>query len=85
MPIGIRPDLLWFLLPPAILLAGIAPAAISFAAGQAAFTLVLVILFNIIQPTGWRVGLLRIEDVGLGCLVSLAVGWMFWPRGAARR
>ncbi len=83
VPIGHDTDLLWFLLPPAILIAGIAPAAISFAAGQAGFTLVLVILFNIIQPTGWRVGLLRVEDIAIGCAVSLAVGVLFWPRGAA--
>jgi hypothetical protein len=29
------------------------------------------------------VGLLRIEDVAIGCLVSLVVGVLFWPRGAA--
>ena len=80
--IGTNTTVLWFLLPPAILLAGLAPAAVSFAAGQAAFTLTLVILFNIIQPAGWRVGLLRIEDVALGCAVSLVVGLLFWPRGA---
>ncbi len=80
--IGTNATLLWFLLPAAILLAGVAPAAISFAAGQAAFTLTLVFLFNIIQPTGWRVGLLRVEDIALGCGVSLVVGLLFWPRGA---
>lgn len=83
VPIGHSTGLLWFLLPPAIVLAGVAPAAISFAAGQAGFTLVLVILFNIIQPTGWRVGLLRVEDIAIGAGVSLAVGVLFWPRGAA--
>jgi len=41
-----------------------------------------VILFNIIQPAGWRIGLLRIEDIALGCAVSLMVGTLFWPRGA---
>ena len=80
--IGTNTTLLWFLLPVAILFAGVAPAAISFAAGQAAFTLTLVFLFNIIQPAGWRVGLLRVEDVALGCAVSLVVGLLFWPRGA---
>jgi uncharacterized membrane protein YccC len=80
--IGTDDTLLWFLLPPVVLLAGVAPAAISFAAGQAAFTLTIVFLFNIIQPTGWRVGLLRVEDVALGCAVSLIVGLLFWPRGA---
>ncbi|HEY2043942.1 MAG TPA: FUSC family protein [Jatrophihabitans sp.] len=82
-PIGTNTTLLWFLLPLAILLAGVAPAVISFAAGQAAFTLTLVILFNIIAPAGWRVGLLRVEDVAIGCGVSLVVGLLFWPRGAA--
>ena len=81
--IGTNTTLLWFVLPPAVLLAGVAPAVISFAGGQAAFTLTLVILFNIIQPAGWRVGLVRIEDVALGAGVSLAVGVLFWPRGAA--
>jgi uncharacterized membrane protein YccC len=80
--IGTNTTLLWVLLPPVILLAGVAPAAISFAAGQAAFTLTLVFLYNIIQPAGWRVGLLRVEDIAIGCAVSLAVGLLFWPRGA---
>jgi uncharacterized membrane protein YccC len=80
--IGTNTTVLWFVLPSAVLLAGVAPAAISFAAGQAAFTLTLVILFNIIQPAGWRIGLLRTEDIALGCAVSLVVGMLFWPRGA---
>ena len=81
--IGTNTTLLWFLLPLAVFLAGVAPAVISFAGGQAAFTLTLVILFNIIQPAGWRVGLVRVEDVALGAGVSLVVGVLFWPRGAA--
>src|SRR5579859_679286 len=81
--IGTNTTVLWWLLPLAVLLAGIAPAVISFAGGQAAFTLTLVILFNILQPTGWRVGLVRIEDVAIGVGVSLVVGVLFWPRGAA--
>src|SRR5229473_2885642 len=46
------------------------------------FVLPPAILFNIIQPAGWRIGLLRIEDIALGCAVSLVVGMLFWPRGA---
>ena len=80
--IGANTTLLWLLLPPAVLLAGLAPAAISFAAGQAAFTLTLLILFNILAPVGWLIGLVRIEDVALGGAVSLVVGLLFWPRGA---
>jgi hypothetical protein len=80
--IGTNMMALWLVLPLAVLLAGVAPAAISFAAGQAAFTLTLVILFNIIQPAGWQIGLLRVEDIALGCAISLVVGMLFWPRGA---
>ena len=74
--------LLWALLPLAVLVSGIAPSMISFVAGQAAFTVVVIILFNIIEPVGWRVGLTRIEDVAIGCGVSIVVGLLFWPRGA---
>ena len=81
--IGHHGTLLWFLLPLAILLAGIAPAAISFAAGQAAFTVTLVILFNIGQNPDWHIVLLRIQDIALGCGVSFVVAMFFWPHGAA--
>lgn len=74
---------LWFLLPLAVLIAGIAPAAVSFAAGQAAFTVTLAILFNIDQRPDWHIVLLRIQDIGLGCAVSVLVGVFLWPRGAA--
>ena len=81
--VGTNTTVLWVLLPVAVLLAGLAPAAISFAAGQAAFTLTLLILFNLIVPEGWRIGLVRVEDVAIGGAVSLVVGLLFWPRGAA--
>jgi uncharacterized membrane protein YccC len=81
--IGTREPVLWAVLPLAVLLAAYAPRAISFAAGQAGFTIVLFVIFNLIQPVGWRVGLVRIEDVATGFAVSLGVGLLFWPRGAA--
>ncbi len=80
--IGTNTTVLWVLLPIVVLLAGLAPAMISFAAGQAAFTLTLLILFNILAPAGWRIGLVRVEDIALGGAVSLVVGLVFWPRGA---
>ena len=81
--IGTHEHVLWAVLPVAILLAAYAPRAISFAAGQAGFTVVLFVLFNLIQPTGWTVGLVRIEDVAIGFAISLGVGLLFWPRGAS--
>jgi uncharacterized membrane protein YccC len=80
--IGTHELVLWVVLPLAVLLASYAPRAISFAAGQAGFTVVLFVLFNLIQPTGWTVGLVRIEDVAIGFGISLGVGLLFWPRGA---
>ena len=80
--VGDHTVVLWVLLPVVVLISGMAPSMISFAAGQAGFTLVVIILFNIIQPTGWKVGLTRIEDVAIGCGVSIVVGFLFWPRGA---
>ncbi|HTA96793.1 MAG TPA: FUSC family protein [Solirubrobacteraceae bacterium] len=74
---------LWAVLPFAVLLAAYAPQAISFAAGQGAFTIVVLVLFNLIHPAGWRVGLVRVEDVAIGAGVSLLVGLLLWPRGAA--
>ena len=51
--------------------------------GLATFTVVVVILFNLLQPVGWKLGLLRVQDVAIGCAVSLVVGLLFWPRGAS--
>jgi len=80
---GASDPVLWGVLPVAVLIAAYTPRVISFAAGQAAFTVVLLVLFNIIQPIGWKVGLIRIEDVAIGFAVSLGVGLVFWPRGSA--
>src|SRR5712691_5955488 len=81
--IGTSPPALWAALPIALAVAAYAPGTMPFAVGQAAFTVVVLVLFNLLAPAGWKVGLLRIEDVALGCLVSLVVGVLFWPRGAA--
>jgi len=81
--IGTHEPVLWAVLPLAVFLAAYAPRAISFSAGQAGFTVVLFLLFNIIQPVGWSVGLVRVEDVAIGFAISLVVGLLFWPRGAA--
>jgi uncharacterized membrane protein YccC len=81
--IGTNPDALWVVLPVAVLVAAYAPGTAPFAVGQAAFTVTIVVLFNLLAPVGWTVGLLRIEDVAIGCGVSLAVGVLFWPHGVS--
>ncbi len=80
--IGTDHAVLWTLMPIVILMAAFAPQAISFAAGQAGFTVFTIILFNILAPAGWQIGVVRIEDVALGCLASVVAGALFWPRGA---
>jgi fusaric acid resistance family protein len=83
LAIGTGPAALWTVLPVAVFIASYAPGTAPFAVGQAAFTVTIVVIFNLLAPAGWQVGLLRIEDVAIGCAVSLAVGAAFWPRGAA--
>jgi hypothetical protein len=63
--------------------AAYAPGTTPFLVGQAAFTVTIVVLFNLLAPAGWRVGLLRVEDVAIGCAVSIVVGLLFWPRGVS--
>jgi uncharacterized membrane protein YccC len=81
--IGTHDGVLWAVLPVSVLLAAYAPRAISFAVGQAGFTVFVLVLFNLLAPVGWRVGLVRAEDVAIGLAISLVVGLLFWPRGAA--
>jgi uncharacterized membrane protein YccC len=81
--IGTHEGVLWGVLPVALFLAAYAPRAISFAVGQAGFTVFVLVLFNLLAPVGWRVGLVRAEDVAIGFAISLGVGLLFWPRGAA--
>ncbi len=81
--IGTGSGALWAALPIAVLVAAYAPGTFSFAVGQAAFTITVAVLFNLLVPTGWKVGVVRIEDVALGCIVSVVAGCLFWPRGMA--
>ncbi len=83
LAIGSGYTALWIALPIAVLIAAYAPGTAPFAVGQAAFTITVIVLFNLLVPAGWRVGLVRVQDVVLGCVVSLVVGALFWPRGAS--
>ncbi|MGK2881755.1 MAG: FUSC family protein [Mycobacterium sp.] len=80
--VGIDPDVLWPLLPVVVFGAAFVPEIASFAAAQAAFTMMVLIIFNLIHPSGWQVGLIRIEDVVVGALVGAVVSLLLWPRGA---
>jgi uncharacterized membrane protein YccC len=80
--VGVNPIVMWLLLPVMAFGAAYVPQVASYAAGQAAFTMLVLINFNLIVPLGWQVGLLRVQDVAIGALVGALVSVLLWPRGA---
>jgi uncharacterized membrane protein YccC len=80
--VGVNPLVLWTLLPLATFGSTYVQTVGSFTASQAMFTMQVLIVFNMMRPTGWQIGLIRIEDVILGALVGLAVSVLLWPGGA---
>ena len=73
---------LWVALPILTFLSAYTPGAVNFMVGQAFFTVLVVDLFNLSVPEGWRTGLVRVQDIAIGVTVSLVVGFVLWPRGA---
>ena len=82
LAVGESETALWVLLPICVFLAVYTPTAIHVIVGQAMFTVTVVVLFNLIEPQGWRTGLIRVEDILIGCATSIVVGVLLWPRGA---
>ena len=79
--VGSHGLVLWVALPVAVFLAAYTPTAVNFVVGQAAFTVLMIVLFNLIAPAGWRIGLVRVEDIAVGTGVSVVAGLLLWPRG----
>ncbi|MDB5076080.1 MAG: hypothetical protein JWO42_2259 [Chloroflexi bacterium] len=82
LTIGSSTVVLWIALPVLVFTASYAASAAGFLAGQVAFTVLVIVLFNLIAPSGWQVGLVRVEDVALGVGISVVTGLLLWPRGA---
>ncbi|MEJ6538624.1 MAG: FUSC family protein [Mycobacterium sp.] len=80
--LGVDPVAMWLLLPLVAFGSTYVSQVGSFLAGQVMFTMMVFIVFNLIQPTGWQVGLIRIEDIVLGAMVGLTASLLLWPRGA---
>ena len=80
--IGTSTAALWVTLPIAVLVAAYAPGTLPFAVGQGAFTVTVVVLFNLLNPVGWKIGELRILDVAIGCGEPCG-RLLFWPWGTA--
>jgi uncharacterized membrane protein YccC len=72
-----------FLLPVLFFLCMYLGAVWSLLVAQAAFTVTVVVLFNLITPAGWSLALTRVEDVAVGAAAGIAIGVLVWPRGAA--
>jgi uncharacterized membrane protein YccC len=81
---GNQPAVMWIAFPVTVFVAAYAATTIGFMLSQAAFTINLIIVFNLISPAGWQVGLVRIEDLMVGAVISLLVGLLLWPHGARR-
>ena len=80
--VGVNPVVLWSLLPLATFGSTYVMTVGSFTASQAMFTMQVLIVFNLMRPIGWQIGLIRVEDVAIGALVGLAVSMLLWPGGA---
>lgn len=63
----------WFLLPCAVFFSAFASSAIGVVATQAGFTVFAVVLFCILTQPDKQVGILRVEDIGVGGMLSLLV------------
>lgn len=81
--VGLDPVVLWTLLPIAAFGSSYVLVVGSFTASQAMFTMMVVIVFNMLHPIGWKAGLIRVEDIVLGAAVGIVVSMLLWPRGAA--
>ncbi len=49
--------------------------------GQAAFTIVIAVIFAQLAPSDWRLAEARVVDVSLGVAIGVLIGLFAWPRG----
>ncbi|HEU0165266.1 MAG TPA: FUSC family protein [Thermomicrobiales bacterium] len=82
--IGSSSPLAWVLFFLALGFSSLAPAVVSFGAGQAGFSVAVIMLFSLVAPISWSISLVRIQDVAIGCGVALLMSLLFWPRGASQ-
>lgn len=75
------PLLYWTLMPLLAFFAAYAPGAISLAAGQAGFTVFVIIFFTMAFGGGIPTSELRLLDVAIGLTVSVLMSALLWPRG----
>jgi hypothetical protein len=81
LSIGDAPVLLWLVFPVACFFAAYSPGAIHFVVGQAAFTVMVVTLFSLIDAPGFATAVVRVETVSLGAVTAAVLSLVLWPRG----
>jgi hypothetical protein len=80
--VGVKPVVQWLLVPITVFGSTYLPRFVSFTAAQAMGALNLLIILSLTVPTGWRIGVLRIEDIAMGAVMGMGVSLLLWPRGA---
>jgi len=78
---GPNADVFWLLLPFVTFLAAYTPGATTLAIGQAAFTILIIVLFGISEPGSFLTSEIRLQDVLMGLSISLLVSLLIWPHG----
>jgi uncharacterized membrane protein YccC len=71
----------WMLLPIAVFLAGYLPG-INFVAGQAAFGLLVIVLFEVLDYPGAQTAVVRVETVATGAITATVLSLVLWPQAA---
>ena len=74
-----HPILMWLTLPFVVFAAAYSRHAVSFGASQALFALLVVEMFNLVEPEGWMTGVVRLEEAA----VQIAGELGFALKGAA--
>jgi uncharacterized membrane protein YccC len=82
LALGATGHLHLYVLPIAVV-GGLLAGSINVVWGQAGFTVLVSVLFDLVEPTGWQIGVIRIQDVFLGAAAGVLLGVAAWPRGAA--
>ena len=73
LAVGSHQEWYWIILPCLIFFSAYASTALGFVAGQAGFTVFAVVLFCILSPSQRQIGILRVEDIAIGGVLSLLV------------
>ncbi|MEI8084039.1 MAG: FUSC family protein, partial [Actinomycetes bacterium] len=74
-------NLAWVALPICVFLAVYTPGAVAVWVGQAGFTLFVIVLFALYEPSRYATAEVRLADVTIGVAISAIISMLMWPRG----